>query len=287
VSGVETGPSDRERTLRERLVAAPGREPVVPVVAAAAGLFLWAVSTGVVDLYLDPQRGLGYALGVIGVVAMVLLLVYPARKRLRVFGWLPPLRQLFRLHMTLGVLAPVAILLHCDFALGSPNSTVALACLLLVAGSGFFGRFIYSRIHRGLFGSRRHLDELRREVAVEGGAVHAAIHHAPELESHLQEFEALALESRLAVRDRALRFVTIGWRGAAVRREARRKLHAVGTSEGRAAYEGFAHYLHSLGRVARFLDYERLFSLWHAVHVPLCFLLFACTAVHVLAVHLY
>lgn len=283
----DTTPSERERTLRERLVADPGREPVVPLLAAASALLLLAVATGRIDVHLDAERGLGYALGVVGVAAMFLLLVYPARKRLRIFGWLPPLRRLFRLHMALGVLAPVAILLHCDFSLGSPNSTVALGCMLLVSGSGFFGRFFYSRIHRGLFGSRRHLEELRREAAVEGGTVHVAVHHAPALEDHLQRFESRALLARLAPSDRIVRFLTIGWQGAALRREAHRALHAQEEPEGRAAYERFAHYIRSLGRVARFLDYERLFSGWHAVHVPLCFLLFAATAVHVLAVHLY
>jgi hypothetical protein len=39
--------------------------------------------------------------------------------------------------------------------------------------------------------------------------------------------------------------------------------------------------------VAEFRAYERLFSVWHALHVPLCVLLFAAAAVHVLAVHLY
>lgn len=284
MSESESTPSQRERMLRERLIAAPGREPVVPVVALASGLFLWAAASGRLGLYLDPGHGLGYGLGIAGVMALVLLLIYPARKRLAIFGWLPPLRELFRLHMTLGVLAPTAILLHCNFALGSLNSRVALACLLLVSGSGFFGRFIYTRIHRGLFGSRRELAEVRREAEQEGGAVHAAIQHAPELESHLLRFEAMALEARPAVPDRFARFLSIGWRAGAVRREARR---ALGTTAGSAAYEGVAHYVRSLCRVARFLDYERMFSLWHAVHVPLGFLLFASTAVHILAVHLY
>ena len=33
--------------------------------------------------------------------------------------------------------------------------------------------------------------------------------------------------------------------------------------------------------------YERVFALWHAIHLPLCVLLFTATAVHVIAVHMY
>jgi hypothetical protein len=39
--------------------------------------------------------------------------------------------------------------------------------------------------------------------------------------------------------------------------------------------------------VAGFSVYERVFALWHAFHLPLCFLLFAAAFVHVIAAHLY
>jgi hypothetical protein len=42
-----------------------------------------------------------------------------------------------------------------------------------------------------------------------------------------------------------------------------------------------------VGAVLDFRVYERLFSLWHAFHLPLCFLLFGAATVHVLAVQLY
>ena len=46
----------------------------------------------------------------------------------------------------------------------------------------------------------------------------------------------------------------------------------------------------SLGLACRGVElrlFERLFSLWHAVHVPLTFVLLLSAAIHVLAVHLY
>jgi hypothetical protein len=38
---------------------------------------------------------------------------------------------------------------------------------------------------------------------------------------------------------------------------------------------------------AHFSAYERLFSLWHALHLPLFFLLVVAVVVHVVAVHMY
>ena len=40
-------------------------------------------------------------------------------------------------------------------------------------------------------------------------------------------------------------------------------------------------------RVAEFGFYERVLGLWHALHVPLCVILFLAAVVHVIAVHLY
>ena len=95
---------------------------------------------------------------------MVVLLLYPLRKRLRFMrGWLK-LGSWFRLHMLLGVLGPLCILLHCNFRLGSTNSTVALACMLLVAGSGLIGRYLYGKFHFGLYGQQVGLHELKSDL---------------------------------------------------------------------------------------------------------------------------
>jgi hypothetical protein len=40
-------------------------------------------------------------------------------------------------------------------------------------------------------------------------------------------------------------------------------------------------------RVAEFAGYERLFSMWHALHIPLIFMLAAAAVIHVIAVNVY
>jgi hypothetical protein len=40
-------------------------------------------------------------------------------------------------------------------------------------------------------------------------------------------------------------------------------------------------------RVAAFEGYERLFSLWHALHIPLIFMMIIAAVIHVIAVHVY
>jgi hypothetical protein len=47
------------------------------------------------------------------------------------------------------------------------------------------------------------------------------------------------------------------------------------------------HFLVSVVRVAQFTAYERLFALWHVLHVPFVYLLVLTACFHVFAVHAY
>ena len=106
------------------------------------------------EYWYSAESGLGYAFGILGSTMMLLLLLYPLRKH-----W-PPMSKVFRvhhwfrLHMIFGVWGPCLVLLHCNFRPGSLNSQIALYSMLLVAGSGLVGRFIYQKLHRGLYGEQ-------------------------------------------------------------------------------------------------------------------------------------
>jgi len=244
----------------------------------AACVVLVAWGAGVRDENtLTPDFGPGYILGFVGTCCMLLLLTYSARKRLRAIGSLGPLRHWFGVHMVLGILGPVAILFHANFRLGSQNSSVALACMLLVAASGVVGRLIYPKIHHGLYGHRSSLRELQRAAASQ----RTTLAVAPELSRELLVFESLAAGGPKGLFSALARF-------ARVRRRAR-SLERMVSSRERAepARRSVAAYLGAVTRVAEFSVYERLFGLWHAFHLPLCFLLFGATIVHVIAAHLY
>ena len=101
---------------------------VVFAIAAVALVWGWRVRD---ELYMTPQSGFGYGLGVVGTALMVLLLLYSVRKRLRFMRAWGPIRYWFGIHMALGVVGPLAILFHAGFQLGSLNSAVALWCVVL------------------------------------------------------------------------------------------------------------------------------------------------------------
>jgi hypothetical protein len=47
------------------------------------------------------------------------------------------------------------------------------------------------------------------------------------------------------------------------------------------------HYFAAVNRAAAFAFYERLFALWHILHMPLFVLLILAAIVHVVGAHLY
>ena len=47
------------------------------------------------------------------------------------------------------------------------------------------------------------------------------------------------------------------------------------------------NYLRSVVRVSQFSAYERVFALWHVLHVPFVYLLLVTVVFHVFAVHAY
>lgn len=249
----------------------------------------------------DPSAGIGYWLGIIGGSLMLLLLLYPLRKRIKIFRFLGPTTQWFRVHMILGIVGPLLVLYHCNFQLGSFNSQVALLCMLLVAGSGVVGRHTYARIHRGLYGQKLTLHEVSKDMAETMKQSHGLAALMPDLMARLNILSAevrgdqftgsLSMRASVAWAFRQY-FVWIS-----LARTARRELNARAAESPavardirrlRKANSAYVKKIVRLmGRVAQFTLYEKLFSVWHVLHLPLFYMMVISAIVHVLAVHMY
>ncbi len=253
------------------------------------------------ERYITPQRGFGYALGILGGSMMLLLFMYSARKRFRWLAFLGPTVNWFRFHMFLGLAGPLCILYHSNFHLGATNSNVALISMLTVAGSGVIGRYIYSRIHHGLYGSKATLGELR-SGSENLQAVSGSVAFVPELVQRLERGEQrmLAAGPRLPVLSLAKPFavalIALGVRWSlrryvnAALRAAARKSSTFAAERVRLRRTAFAYIdrrLSATRRLSDFQAFERLFSVWHALHIPLIVMLLLAGVVHVVVVHLY
>lgn len=260
--------------------------------------FIWLIRN---EGHLTPESGIGYWLGIAGVTAMVLLLTYPLRKRFRIFQRLGGVKNWFRVHMFLGVLAPVLILAHCNFSLGSLNSQVALFSMLTVAISGIAGRYFYSRIHFGLYGTKATLKDLQDVLADESGRLAGTFEMVPSLQKNLMDFTSMALTPTDNLAVAAVRAVSIGTRARWARltttrrmvRELKREAERAGWPSDqrrrtiKVAKGLIAEFLGTVRRAAQLGFYERLFALWHVLHIPLFYMLLFAVCVHIFAVHVY
>lgn len=244
---------------------------------------------------------IGYWMGVAGGLMMLALFLYPVRKHVQFMRNWGPLKYWFVFHMVCGIGGPLLILLHSTFRIGSLNAAVALVSMLIVAASGIVGRFIYARIHRGLLGEKSSLRELQAAAGFQHDAIKSRFHFAPQVEQHLFSFETEALRGEPGWPTHLRKVFTLPYlQWITYRRcagELDRLFVSIAAERGwdranlnerrRRARKLVRAYLNSVVRVAQFTAYERLFSLWHVLHIPFVYVMLVTAVVHVVAVHAY
>lgn len=256
------------------------------VLGAVAGILVWGWLRRSA-LPIDPEKGLGYALGIIGGTMMLVLLGYPLRKRARPATRAPgSVGFWFRLHMLLGLVGPLAILFHSRFSWGALNSALALGAMIVVASSGLIGRFFYARVYRGYSDRKLELRSLKLEM--EELLTQLERHGVPRsrLIDQIQPFEDRAIQAGSAFWTSAGAVLGLSIETRLACRSLGRKL--AGTdSHSTAARMVLRDYFQAVRRAAEFAFFDRLLRLWHLLHLPLFILLVAAAILHIVAVHMY
>ena len=262
---------------------------------------LWIGWVNREDNGLTPESGVGYWLGIAGGSLMLLLLLYPLRKRIKGLRALGTVGFWFRSHMILGVVGPVLVLWHANFRLGSINSNVALVAMLVVAVSGVVGRYLYSKIHLGLYGRKAEVQEILADADALKEAIGVDRSVADRLVEQLSAFAQLGTMTPKSVLSGFLLVPAISVRASVVRlrliADARRAITAEGKRLGwsrkikRRRLAGVAElvtlHVAAVRKAAVFAFYERLFRLWHVFHLPLFFLLVIAATIHIFAAHFF
>ncbi len=301
-----SGAADECRTAQQDRVASRTKPPrsllagdtMVYVVLAALTWTVWQVSRlG----HFESGDDVGYWIGVVGGVMLLLLFSYPLRKRLRLTHRWGKVKWWFVVHMVLGVGGPLLILLHSNFHARSLNAAAALYSMLIVALSGVVGRFIYARVNRGLHGEQTNLRELRERAGLHQQEARSRLTFAPAVEARLKAFEKNATTARPGMLGCFVRVFWLPVRQWLTYRacvaELREPIKAMGRlarldptaqeKRERLARKLVRRYLNAVVRVSQYTAYEHLFSLWHVAHLPFVYLLVISAIVHVVAVHVY
>ena len=248
---------------------------------------------------LSPASGIGYALGITGGSLMLVLLLYPLRKRVSWFARLGSVKAWFQVHIVFGVVGPLCVLYHSNFSLGATNSNVALWLMLVILGSGLLGRYFYAKIHDGLTGHEKNYAELK-ENAERLRTVTPTVKFMPELLTRLSVEEARLMEQTLHC-PALLRPLYLAWCSYRGRRRLNRHARlalAAASSQSQlievhrnrlqgTAYAYIDRRMSATQSVAEYQTYANLFSWWHLLHLPLFFMMLFDGIVHVIAVHAY
>jgi len=203
--------------------------------------------------------------------------------------------------MILGLVGPVLILFHSNFQLGSLNSNVALFAMLVVATSGLVGRYLYGKIHLGLYGRKAAVQQIVTDADTLRDLLSDGLPISEDIIVELNNFARIAMTPRsgllanfwwmsvLSVRTRVARKRLLAEARQLVRNEGKRRGWSRRMRRDRlaAATELMTLHLAAVKKAAAFAFYERLFALWHVLHLPLFILLIMAAVAHVIAVHFY
>ena len=255
------------------------------IVALTAGIIWLAIQVAGHDYY-KPGDDIGYNMGLIGGLMMLTLLSYPLRKHFAFMRRVWQMKYWFSMHMMFGIFGPLLVLFHSTFVVHSINAAVALFSMLIVAGSGFIGRYAYRHIHRGLYGSKMSLREIREELLGAKDEADSKLKHYPAVIFILHHFQAYALSPRMTFMQKTWRFISLPFRRQYATMRCRMIVPG-GSREGREIRQLVLDYLYGVERAAQFSVFERIFALWHVIHIPLLYMLAATAIWHVVAVHMY
>jgi len=236
---------------------------------------------------LKPSGIVGHGYGIAGTAMMAIgVALYSLRKRVSFLANLGGLGNWLQFHIFLCTLGPFLVLLHTTFKFGGIVS-IAFWSMAVVVVSGVFGRYVFSRIPKAMDGSFRGLRELEqqgRELEAEIRATGAVPNErleevlaGPSLRAPRGTIDALVLAVRgdLATRAHmmgARRTLARGTISADVRKR------VLGLLRTRLALEQQSRLL---------LPFQRLFSYWHILHLPLAIVLLIVTLVHVTVAFLF
>ena len=180
------------------------------------------------------------------------------------------------------------------------NSTVALVCLLTVASSGLIGRFLYNRVHAGVYGEKIKLAQVRRDFLTLHQALLDLAVTDKQKERTEQIFDAL---EELMVSQNTATFAALlrnRHRARVIAQSLRTLIKAIEDyheehpeaheelSKTRADIHNCADIMLAiLNKLPGLHMFERLFALWHVVHLPIFGLMIITAITHVIVVHMY
>lgn len=229
----------------------------------------------------NPAGFIGHGLGVLGSLMIIVgVISYSIRKRYHRLGKTGKLRNWLSFHIFLCSLGPFLVILHTTFRL-TGIIAIAFWSMIIVVASGVFGRYVYVRIPKtpeGHFLNVQQLHEQRNEL------IQAFSRLIPQHEPVLQEMNIRMQVPRLLRPSQALTWA-LSQDMLSFRRNQKWKQvshqHRL-TGEQADAGEKLVRSLQRNGQqIALLQPFQKMFTYWHVMHVPLAMVMFVILIIHV------
>jgi len=157
------------------------------------------------------------------------------------------------------------------------------------------GRYIYTHIHHGLYGSRITIKELKQETEHNHRELLDMYEQDEKLNLRLAAMEVKAIQPGTSLLKGLFNVIYLAINSHQVNRnvmklvkESYKNSHDhKNKPDSKIVIESVKRYTLALRHTADFMIYERLFSLWHVLHLPLFFMMIITAVIHIFAVHIY
>jgi hypothetical protein len=230
-----------------------------------------------------PSGFIGHGVGIVGSALMLIMLLYSARKRLRIMQKLGDIRYWLNYHIWMGLAGPVLVIFHTTFKFGGIVA-VSFWSMVGVALSGILGRYLYMQIPRSIGGqelSVRELEELNRFLQKELQEKYRVDETTLELiqeaagEEHVAGTGGVKAMWKLMIEDLTLTFKL---------REIRRSLRQAGITGAHLteAMRIAKRKVKLRRRIAFLATAESLLHHWHIIHRPFAVVMIIIMFVHVI-----
>jgi hypothetical protein len=226
----------------------------------------------------DP---IGHLLGIVGMTMMLMTeTLYTFRKRVRWFQ-VGRLRAWLSFHIFTGVVGPALVLTHTAFEFNG-LAGLSMFMTVIVVGSGFVGRYLYTAIPRTRAGAEMSLAQVGdQEAEVQAEIDRFQAGRPDRVQALMSADNQHRAEAQQGTARAVLSRAIIDWR---YRRDLNRQLRQLDQVERQQLKE-----LTRLLRRRRELERDiatlraahKLMSAWHTVHVPLGVTLFLSVFLHV------
>lgn len=230
---------------------------------------------------------LGHGVGIAGSLMIIIgVATYSLRKRLNRLHRLGRLRNWLSFHIFLCTLGPFLVILHTTFRF-SGLVAISFWSMVIVVASGVFGRYMYVRIPKtaeGQFLNIQQLFDRRSEIAAtlfnKMGISDAELDQLGyRVHNQVDTGSGTALLS--AVRYDVKRW---GWKSKWKQLADQNNLSDTQTAEGQRLVQ---RWIRLNQQITVYQPFQKLFTYWHVLHIPLAGVMFLILLVHVVVAVLF